>query len=115
MQPEASLENLLDRLPPEVVDTLTSDQRAALWSAVKPMSWQRHPINLRLSVGLLGKRWFLTVVGGEEKRGPERLKRERRLYPLQTAGNLLFLLGVGGAFYLAAVLGVMLFARLVEF
>ena len=55
------------------------------------------------------------MVGGEERRNPDRLRRERHLYPLRTAGNLLFLLGVGGAFYLAAVIGMFVFSNLIEF
>jgi len=115
MESDGALEALLDRLPPEVVDTFTDGQRAALWQAVKPMSWRRHPINLRLSFPLPGGRYFVTVVGGSEKRDRGRLKRERRMYPLRTAGNALFVLGIGGAFYLAAVLGLFVFSTLVEF
>ncbi len=109
------LETLLEKLPPEIVESFTPEQRAALWQASKPMSWRRHPINLRMSMPIFGRRYFLTVVGGEERRNPDRLVRERHLYPLRTAGNLLFLLGVGGAFYLAAVAGILIFSNLVEF
>lgn len=109
------METLLDRVPPEVAETFTAEQRAALWNAAKPISWRRHPINLRLSFPLLGARYFITVVGGVEKRSTERRLRERRMFPLRTAGNILFLLGIGGAFYLAAVLGIVLFSNLIEF
>lgn len=106
---------LLDRIPPEVVETFSPAQRAALWSAVKPVSWRRHPVNIRLSFPIIGGRFFITVVGGPEKRAGERLSRERRMFPLRTAGNILFLLGIGGAFYLTAVLGIVLFSNLIEF
>lgn len=115
MSTEGALELLLDRIPPEVADTFTEAQRAALWTAIKPATWRRHPINIRLSFPFVGHRYFVTVVGGVEKRSAERRHRERRAFPLRTAGNVLFLLGVGGAFYLAAVLGIVLFSNLIEF
>jgi len=111
------LESLLERLPSEVLESFTAEQRAALWQASKPMTWRRHPINLRMTayVPLLGHRTFLTVVGGMEKRERGRVVRERRLYPLRTAGNVLFLLGLGGAFYGAALFGIFMFSNLIEF
>lgn len=112
---EGGLEMLLDRLPPEVVASFTDQQRAALWSAVKPESWRRHPINIRLSLPLVSGRYFITVVGGQEKRSGDRLTRERRMFPLKSIGNVLFLLGVGGAFYAAAVFGIFMFSNLIEF
>lgn len=106
---------LFDRIPENVADTFTPAQRAALYGAVKPSTWKRHPINIRMSMPFIGGRYFLTVVGGPEKRGGERLSREGRMFPLVTIGNLMFLLGVGGAFYLAAVFGMLIFSGLVEF
>lgn len=115
MASDGALEMLLDRIPPEVAETFTPAQRAALWSAVKPVTWRRHPVNIRLSFPIVGGRFFITVVGGPEKRAVERRQRERHMFPLRTLGNILFLLGVGGAFYLTAVLGIVLFSKLIEF
>lgn len=114
---QTELETLLERLPSEVMESFTPEQRAALWQASKPMTWRRHPINLRLTavVPFLGHRYFLTVVGGMEKRDHGRVVRERRMFPLRTAGNILFLLGLGGAFYGAALLGIFMFSNLIEF
>ena len=112
---EGGLEMLLDRLPPDVVTSFSDQQRAALWNAVKPASWRRHPINIRISFPLFDGRYFITVVGGMEKRAGERLSRERRMFPLRTAGNVLFLLGVGTAFYAAAAFGIFVFSNLIEF
>jgi hypothetical protein len=115
MLSEGALETLLDRLPPHVVESFSAEQRAALWQAAKPVSWRRHPINIRITLPGLRSRYFVTVVGGVEKRSSERIRRERRVFPLRTAGNLLFLLGVGGAFYLAAVMGLFVLSSLIEF
>ena len=115
MADDGGLEMLLDRVPPDVVRSFTEEQRAALFQAIKPASWRRHPINIRLTFPFMGNRFFVTVVGGMEKRSGERVSRERRMFPLRTAGNVLFLLGLGGAFYLAAVLGLVMFSNLIEF
>jgi len=114
---QTELESLLQSLPDEVMASFTPEQRAALWQAAKPMTWRRHPINLRLTAAIpvLNHRYFLTVVGGMEKRAPDRVHRERRMFPLRTAGNLLFLLGLGGAFYTAALFGIFMFSNLIEF
>lgn len=112
---ESPLDMLLDRLPPHVVDSFNEEQRAALWSAAKPVSWRRHPINIRISFPFFSGRYFVTVVGGQEKRSGERVLRERHVFPLRTAGNILFLLGVGGAFYFAALMGLFVFSSLIEF
>ncbi|SEH27588.1 hypothetical protein [Magnetospirillum fulvum] len=111
----APLDALLANLPDDVVKSFTPEQRAALWNAAKPISWRYHPINIRLSFPFFGGRHFITIVGGHERRAPERVKRERSRHPIRTVGNLLFMLGVGGAFYLFAVLGIFLFSNLIEF
>ena len=115
MAADNALETLLERLPPEVMDSLSDAERLALWQAANPITWRRHPINIRMTVPGLKNRYFLTVVGGVERRSGERIHRERRVHPIRTLGNILFLLGVGGTFYLLAVVGLMLFSHLVEF
>ncbi len=54
-----------------------------------------HPINIRLSIPLLIKRYYVTIVVGEERRTPERLSVERRKHPLVSRGNLVFFTLVG--------------------
>jgi hypothetical protein len=115
MSAEGALETLLERVPPEVAETFTPAQRAALYNAIKPVSWRRHPINIRLSFPVFGQRYFVTVVGGVERRSDVRLHRERRIFPLRTTGNILFLLGIGSTFTLASVLCLLLLSKLIEF
>ncbi|CCG41628.1 hypothetical protein [Magnetospirillum molischianum] len=112
---EVPLDVLLANVPDEVMKSFTSEQRAALWNAAKPISWRHYPINIRLSFSFFGRRHFITIVGGNERRSPERIHREQSRHPIRTAGNLLFMLGVGGTFYLFAVLGIFLFSNLIEF
>lgn len=114
-QQSDSLEALLANLPEDVIASFTPDQRAALWNAAKPISWRKHPINIRITFPFFGHRHFVTIVGGHERRSMDRIDRDRAMHPLRTAGNVLFMLGVGGAFYLAAVVGIFTFSNLIEF
>ena len=62
-----------------------------------------HPINLRLSIPLLFRRYFVTIVVGEERRRPKRLSAERRKHPVVTRGNLFFFALVGTVIGLAGL------------
>ncbi|MGE5503617.1 MAG: hypothetical protein ACM31L_04265 [Actinomycetota bacterium] len=115
MTTEGALQTLISRVPPEILDTLNEEQRAEIWAACKPVSWRRHPVNVRVTFPFFGLRYFVTIVGGIERRSVERIRREHRVHPIRTAGNVLFLLGVGATFYLAAVLGIFVFSNLIEF
>ncbi len=97
------LSPLLERLPPEVAQSLTLEQRVALWNALNPNSWRRFPVNIRVSMPLARRRVFLTVLGGTERRAPERRQVERRLNPLLTLGNLLFFIGLMATIYMGAL------------
>ncbi len=58
-------------------------------------SWDRHPVNLRLSIPLPFGRYYVTLVAGKERRGAERLASERRKHPLLTFGNRAVAFGLG--------------------
>ncbi len=58
-------------------------------------SWDRHPVNLRLSIPLPFGRYYVTLVAGTERRGAERLASERRKHPLLTFGNVAVFFGLG--------------------
>ncbi len=91
--PEDDVVNdLIDRLPPEILETFTPDQRAALWSAAKPSTWHSHPVDIRFTLPLVGLKVFLTVVSGAERRGRSRRFRDAWLHPVFTPVNTLFLI-----------------------
>ncbi len=101
--PEAEIKNeLLDRLPPEILETFTPEQRAALWGAAKPITWRHHPIDIRISLPLLRARLFVAVVAGGERRSPDRRRRDSRTHPFFTATNLVFLVAM---FVIAVAVG----------
>jgi hypothetical protein len=72
--------------------------------ASSAVPWESdHPINIRLSIPLLFKTYYVTIIAGEERRTPERLSAERRKHPLVTRGNLFFFALVGTVIGLAGL------------
>ena len=106
---------LFARLPPWVIDTLTNEQKEAIHQAALDPSWNRPPINIRFTIPLLTRRFFFTVVGGEEKRSTERRARDRNRYPLRTLANLFFGLGVAALFYVVVIMGLAVHSSIFEF
>ncbi len=78
----------MERIPSDVRSSFTPVQLAALQTALKP---RRHTVDLRLSLPWLGKRFYLVILAGEERRSPLRRRLESQLHPLWTPGNLIIL------------------------
>jgi len=47
-----------------------------------------HALNLRFGVPLVGRRFYITLVAGRERRSPERRSAERLKHPLFTRRNV---------------------------
>ncbi len=66
-------------------------------------SWASdHPVNIRLSIPLVFRRFYVTIVAGTERRDRERLETERTRHPLCKLGNIVFL-GYSGLIVLLAL------------
>ena len=69
---------------------------AAAMLKAKGRTWRsKHAINVRLTIPLLFVRCYLTIVGGKERRNPQRRVDERRKNPLVTGWNIAFLAVLG--------------------
>ena len=84
-------------------------------AAPPAMEWKKHPINIRLSIPHLKGRWYLTVLGGSEKRDAIRRAEERERHPLRTAGNLFFAVGLMAIFYVVVIFAMVMHTSMVEF
>ena len=72
------------------------DARPAAKPTTQGREWaKQHPINLRVTLPLPFKRWYVTLVAGPERRSDERLQQEREQHPLDTLPNLMLLLSIG--------------------
>lgn len=101
-QPSAALMRVLDRMPRDICRSFTEDQLLGLDAALDINNQVQHPLNLRVTLfGLV----YLVILGGRERRTPERRRVEREQHPLRSPGNVAFLIGIsilglilGGAF-----------------
>ncbi len=106
---------LFERLPEWVMDTLSSEQKEAIHEAVENPTRKRPPVNIRFTVPFFKIKFYVTVVGGEEKRSAERRAQERHKYPLRTVANVFFFIGLGTLFYMLAVFLLALQSAIIEF
>ncbi len=100
-------DSLFARLPAWVMDTLTAEQRDAIHHAVCDPSLRHPPINIRFSLPAFGRRYFLTIIGGAERRGARRRAQERTKFPLRTAANFLFFIFLGVLIYALSIAGIL--------
>ena len=108
-------DSLFARLPARVMDTLTAEQRDAIHQAVCDPSLRHPPINIRFSLPAFGRRYFLTIIGGVERRGTRRRTQERTKFPLRTAANFLCFVILGVLIYVLSVASLLLHGSFVNF
>ena len=107
-------EAFLARLPSDLSNDLSDDQKQVLCGAVE-QAWRKHSVDLRLSVPMFGARYYLTLVAGKDNRCPIRTAKNKEHYPFKTVGNVLFFLGIASLFYFAAILMVAMQSSIIEF
>lgn len=105
---------LFARLPKWVVDSLTSKQKEAIDSVAAARAWTRSPVNIRFSVPSWRRRYYVTIVSGEEKRSHDRLAKERAIYPLRTAANAFFFVGLVVVIYAVALVALGVVSAIIE-
>ena len=82
-------DKFLDGIEPEIAATFTAAQLQAIKRSFSSRSWNRHPLDIRLSVPVPGRRFYLVIVGGPERREASRIREQNREYPLLTVTNTL--------------------------
>ncbi len=108
-------DSLFARLPAWVMDTLTAEEKDAMNQAVCDPSLRHPPINIRFSLPAFGRRYFLTIIGGVERRDAQRRTQERTKFPLRTVANFLFFLFLGALIYVLSVASLLLHRSFVNF
>ena len=81
---------LLERLPVDVLSTLTEAQRHAI-AVVMAMSARQHRVDYRVSVKWLRRRYYVRLMIGDEMRKLSRLRREHQLNLAPTLTLVLFI------------------------
>ena len=88
------LETLWNRIPEDARESFTEAQCAILADAARQCRFNTHPVDIRFSLPLLFKRFYIVVLSGPERRNAERRTIEREKLPLLKLANLLFLVGL---------------------
>lgn len=115
LEPAAAMPDLFARLPPHILGGLTAEQRRSIASAAGQPGWSDHPINIRISVPFLPTRWYVTIVGGPERRASARRRADRVRNPLCTAGNFAFVLLAAILFYGLAAAAMLISSSTIEY
>ena len=107
--------NILDRLPPNILGGLSVEQRTAIAAAAGQWQAKSHRVNIRVSLPLLPKRWYFTILGGPERRTAARRQTERVRNPVRTAGNMAFIFLAAITFYGMGAAVVLFSSSVLEF
>jgi len=109
-------EALVARLPDDARGSFTEAQFAALRVAAQKCKWGSHAVDIRLSIPLLIRRYYMVLICGQERRGKARRIEERQRRPLATIGNAIFLtivaaLALYGCSFLGTAAYILLFSN----
>jgi len=72
------------------------------------------PININLTVPILGRRFYFAIAGGKERRSKERLALERQRSPLLTKSNIQFIVIGAVVLYMLTLGTFLVFAAVLE-
>jgi len=103
---------LIRKLPADVLSRLGEREIEAIASAAGE-GWSTHPVDIRISIPWLSRRFYITIVSGPERRPAQRRAVNRR--PLVTAGNILFAIGLTSALFLVGAVVTLFLARILVF
>ncbi len=78
---------LLAKMPEDAANSVTDTQRATIERALDRGRRQIHPVNLRLSIPILWRRFYRVLLAGPEPRSAERRRGERFTRPLRAVAN----------------------------
>ncbi len=78
-------------MPEEVARSFTELQLAAIEHALESGKWRAHPVDVRLSVPVLWRRFYFVLLAGPERRSAERRKYERARRPVRAIADMILL------------------------
>ena len=105
---------IFQSLPQMIRESLTEEQTAALRVALTEKPWRDHSVDLRVSVPIPYRPFYLTLVGNPEKRSRDRRLLERLKHPLLKAGNVLFIIASALLLCGITIAAILLYSSVVE-
>lgn len=104
-KPNPALERLLKRMPSDLVASFTPSQLEALSSACRSETARKHSLDLRLTLPLPGRGFYLVVLAGRERRSTQRLRQDSNYLYTSVFGSLV-LVGILAAIAVPSILWV---------
>ncbi len=82
---------LLESMPEEVASSFTELQIEMIEHALEGGKWPDHPVDVRLSIPVLWRRFYFVLLAGPERRSAERRKYERARRPVRAIADMILL------------------------
>lgn len=76
LRDDATIKNLLARMPHEVQQSFTDDQLAHLKVALATRGWGKHALDIRSTIKFFGHRYYYVLIAGRNRR--ELTRAEKR-------------------------------------
>ena len=90
---EVRAERLMQGIDEAIRETLTPAQEEAIRRAAERNPWDKHAVDIRLTLPMFLDDYYVTLVAGRERRSPARLAAERGKHPLLRSSNIVFFAG----------------------
>ena len=82
------LRRFFARIPSHMASSFSDGQLDAIKRAFGSRTMGAHAVDLRLSIPIGGRSFYVVLLAGRERRSRRRVTWERRLRPLWTVGNV---------------------------
>ncbi|NMG06984.1 hypothetical protein [Brasilonema sp. UFV-L1] len=90
---DPALKQLLAKIPQEIIDTFTEEERKTIQKAFGRHTLTRHPLDLKVSIPIPGLNFYLVLLADPEGRFKQRLQSQKSLYFLWNPSNIMFIIG----------------------
>ncbi len=78
-------------MPEEIANSFTELQLETIEHALEGGKWRHHPVDIRLSIPVLWRRFYFVLLAGPERRSAERRKFERARRPVRVVADIILL------------------------
>ncbi len=85
----SSRRRFLESMPEEVASSFTELQLEMIEHALEGGKWRDHPVDVRLSIPVLRRRFYFVLLAGPEQRSAERRISERARRPLRSVSDMI--------------------------
>ncbi len=87
----SSRRRFLEGMPEEVARSFTELQLEMIEHALEGGKWRAHPVDVRLSIPVLWRRFYFVLLAGPERRSAERRTYERARRPVRVIADMILL------------------------